>query len=155
MKTNLIGLALVAFLAGCGGTSEQASDDGEEVVGTQRQALTCGAINQGENLYKGQLLWNCERTAYLYHQPDGNVVLYSAAGAVLWSTNTWNQPSSQLAMQTNGEAALFTAGYGRLWHTQVAYPARVYWSLDFSGCGIKVWDAFANVTLWVGRPKTC
>lgn len=156
MNRIFIGLTVMAVLAGCGGPELEATQaNSEEAVESKGQALTCGGLFGGEYLAKGQLLYNCNRTAYLYHQPDGNVVLYKVGGGVLWSTNTYGQPSYIFAMQTNGELALFNSGYGRLWHTTPVGPAQYYYLLDIEGCGIRILDPITGVVRWIGRNKSC
>ena len=53
--------------------------------------------------------------AYVKHQTDGNVVVYSASGAALWATNTHGQSTSYLIMQTDRHLVLYRPDGSACW----------------------------------------
>lgn len=115
LNSALLGTVVLA-LAGCGvGTAQELSE--ETSLGTSRQELSCGVMRTGESLPRGQILWNCNGSAYLYHQNDGNIVLYTRAGRVLWSPNTYGRGSAVLTLQPDGNLVLSNSAGQPVWST--------------------------------------
>lgn len=115
----MLGSVMLA-LAGCGvGTAGDVGEGNadESGAGFSRQELSCGVMRAGESLARGQILSNCNGTAYLYHQNDGNIVLYAQTGRVLWSPNTYGRGSAVLTMQPDGNLVLSNWSGQPVWST--------------------------------------
>lgn len=77
---------------------------------------TNSALLYGQNLYEGSQIYSENGGYHLAMQTDGNLVLYSSSGAVIWSTGTWNSKDCpagdscviQLDMQTDGNLVLYS-----------------------------------------------
>ncbi len=112
---TLIG-ALTSTLIACGG-SEGNLEAESDPVATDSASLTldCGKIKPGQHLGNGQILRNCSGTAYLYLQPDGNLVLYTAAGRYVWDSATWAQSVHSYTMQWDGSLVLYRTDYSPAW----------------------------------------
>jgi cobyrinic acid a,c-diamide synthase len=84
-------------------------------LAAQAPELRVGPAPQAA-LYEGSGISSENGAYYLAMQTDGNLVLYSSTGAVIWSTGTWNSkdcPSGnscviQLDMQTDGNLVLYS-----------------------------------------------
>ena len=61
---------------------------------------------------------------------NGDLVLYSSAGAALWQTRTIGSSSTQLRVQDDGDVTLRTAGSAITWATMTAASSPV-WQLPF------------------------
>jgi len=61
-------------------------------VSTANQVDTSkpAALYAGETLATGGVLWSATKKYYLTNQADGNVVVRSAAGKIVYATNTYN-----------------------------------------------------------------
>lgn len=46
--------------------------------------------------------------AYCLHQPDGNLVIYSADKLPIWDSGTWNYPLSWLIVQDDGNVVIYS-----------------------------------------------
>ena len=53
--------------------------------------------------------------AYVTHQTDGNVVVYSASGSAMWDTGTHGQSTEVLTMQDDGHLVLYRPDGSASW----------------------------------------
>ncbi|WP_157498797.1 reprolysin-like metallopeptidase [Geodermatophilus sp. Leaf369] len=79
-------------------------------------ADTPSVLNPGQLLLPGQALVSGDGGSRLAMQADGNLVLYAAAGRVMWTTGSYS-PGANLRMQADGNAVLYGADGGVLWHS--------------------------------------
>lgn len=86
--------------------------------GTACTALTSfedhSRLVQNQYLYPGHYVSSPDRRFRLTLQSDGNLVLYGP-GAALWSTGTYGNPGSVLAMQFDGNLVLYAPDGRALW----------------------------------------
>jgi hypothetical protein len=75
---------------------------------------TCGRLNPGEFLARGESLVSCDGNDVLAHQADGNVVSYQEGDAI-WDTNTDGDATSTLIMQGDGNLVLYAPDGRALW----------------------------------------
>lgn len=86
-------------------------DSADEYVWTDPVTLTVGGFYAADTLQSGAKLWpgwtlvSANSAYYLRLETNGNVVLYTAAGAVVASTGTFGTPA-YLEMEKNGRLAL-------------------------------------------------
>jgi hypothetical protein len=77
----------------------------------------------GFSLPKNNGITSCGGKASLWHQSDGNVVVY-ANGTPLWSTKTTGKNTTTLAMQGDGNLVLYgsdcTGANGSCWSSGTA-----------------------------------
>jgi hypothetical protein len=77
-----------------------------------------GYIEPGTILLPGDKVTSSNGRYTLFLQPDGNLVLYNALNAPIWSSGTYNQSVSFLALQGDGNLVLFGTGdRGPIWST--------------------------------------
>ncbi|OLR92634.1 S8 family serine peptidase [Actinokineospora bangkokensis] len=72
---------------------------------------------RGQRLNAGQSLRSPSGQYRLDMQADGNLVLYTAAGAPLWHSGTYGNPGSYTTFQSDGNVVLYTAAGRPLWAT--------------------------------------
>lgn len=48
-------------------------------------------------------------------QPDGNLVIYSGLGRVIWHSGTYGNPGSGLALQNDGNLVIYSPQGQVLW----------------------------------------
>lgn len=77
-------------------------------------------ISSGETLLPGQSLVSASGSTRLVMQEDGNLVLYSDAGNVLWHTHTYGQPGNYLAMQGDGNLVIYSEDRKPKWNSETA-----------------------------------
>jgi len=89
--------------------------------GTSMQDQT-GLVNRmlprGLTMYPGQSLTTPDRNYSLIYQTDGNIVLVSLRGTVLWSTNTYGSTLGSLGLQMDGNLVLQNKTGGVIWSSQ-------------------------------------
>ncbi|MBY8849203.1 aqualysin, partial [Saccharothrix sp. MB29] len=72
---------------------------------------------RGESLQAGQSRTSADGRFTLVMQGDGNLVLYTAAGQALWSSNTWGTGATHVVLQGDGNLVIYTAAGVAKWHT--------------------------------------
>ena len=94
----------------------------DSIVGRQLHAehinaptASCGRLDPGQALGRGQSISSCNGSLRLVHQLDGNVVAYDAQGA-LWSTGTAGRATTAFVMQPDGNLVLYNNNVA-LWST--------------------------------------
>lgn len=72
----------------------------------------------------------------LVTQSDGNIVLYTAAGAPRWATNTSGNPGARLSVQNDGNLVVYSTAGKALWSsgTRVAAPPAPITALASGQC---------------------
>lgn len=75
---------------------------------------TCGRMDPGASLSRGQAVNSCDGRFRFVHQTDGNVVLYQG-GTALWNTGTYNTSTTSLVMQGDGNLVLYGPGGSVHW----------------------------------------
>ena len=73
-------------------------------------------------LRPGDAMYSSDRRTRLVMQGDGNLVLYSGAGA-LWNSRTAGNRGAYAVLQTDGNLVLYSAGNRPLWNTATMFPA--------------------------------
>ena len=117
--------------SGC--SSELAvQDDGDVVIyGPQDQAVwSTGTIAtglaDGDVLRAGWSRYSPQENTYLLMQGDGNLVLYSPAGA-LWDSGTEGNPGAWAVLQSDGNLVVYSASDVALWDTTTNSPGDLAW----------------------------
>jgi hypothetical protein len=94
--------------------------------------LSCSAPTSGSSssttsspvsatsLAPGQSVRSPDSRLLLYHQHDGNVVLYAYGSKALWSTQTQGRSTSRLVMQADGNLVLYDTANRAIWNTRTA-----------------------------------
>ena len=130
----------------------------------------------GERLYanQNQQLTSANQGFKLVMQTDGNLVLYTPTGRVLWSSGTYGQPVSALVMQAeDGNLVIYSTSWTPLWASNSGYNPGAYLDLQDDGNaviyrtnGTDAWstgtynarntESYGNGDCWrVGTPATC
>lgn len=86
------------------------------IADTADGTASCGRLNPGEALGRGQSLPSCNGAVTLWHQTDGNVVAYDSQGW-LWQSQTAGRATTYLVMQTDGNLVLYGPGENAVWTT--------------------------------------
>jgi hypothetical protein len=74
----------------------------------------CGILLSEQWLGRGQFLDPCDRRTRLWHQTDGNVVLYRTTDmTAIWQSRTANSSTSKLIMQSDGNLVLMNGQENR------------------------------------------
>jgi hypothetical protein len=103
----------------------------------------------GHTMDDGQTLYSCDGAYWLAMQDDGNLVLYTAAGALVWYTATMNHDPlvAEASMQDDGNFVLYTAADAAVWSTGTSPNPGAY--LDVGNDGyVRIYAASGKV-LWV------
>jgi hypothetical protein len=81
--------------------------------------FTCGELRSGQSLSRGQFIDSCDGKTRLWHQTEGNVVLYSLPELkARWQSNTSNFATSKLLIQSDGNLVLLNGREDKvLFHT--------------------------------------
>ena len=74
-------------------------------------------LNSGEMLSPGQHLAAPNSQYSLYMQGDGNLVMYTQAGRVLWHSRTNGNPGARAVMQTDGNFVVYSTDNRPLFNT--------------------------------------
>jgi hypothetical protein len=77
--------------------------------------LVSRILPDGLTMYSGQSLITPDRRYSLNYQPDGNVVLYTATGNPIWSTNTYQSSLGSLGLQSDGNLVLKNKDGSVIW----------------------------------------
>ncbi|MEJ2851812.1 MULTISPECIES: ricin-type beta-trefoil lectin domain protein [unclassified Saccharothrix] len=72
---------------------------------------------RGEELRADQSKYSPDGRTRLTMQPDGNLVLYNAAGTVLWHTATYGTGATFATLQADGNFVVYTAQRQPVWQT--------------------------------------
>jgi subtilisin family serine protease len=106
---------------------------------------TCGALAPGQSLARGQTLSSCAGNVVLYHQLDGNVVVYDRLGPI-WATNTHGASTFNFAMQTDGNLVLYPTSGAALWASGTNGNPGAFMLMQ-DDCNLVVYNA-AGAPLW-------
>lgn len=79
-------------------------------VGNAWSAASCGRLEGGRQLIANEYITSCNGQYIFVQQGDGNLVLYKTPGAVVWHTNTYNNPGAFTTMQTDGNLVVYKGG---------------------------------------------
>jgi hypothetical protein len=84
---------------------------------------------------------------FLVFQADGNLVVYTKAGAVVWHTNTYGKDAKTAVMQGDGNFVIYSSTGVPLWNTQTGKFPGAYAQLQSNGAfvictGVPVWARF-------------
>ena len=96
-------------------------DGGDGGGGDGQSASTDGVIKAGSTLTSGtQTDTVTQGSVKLIMQTDGNLVLYGADGASLWSSGTFGKGTGpyRATMQPDGNLVLYDSTNSPLWHTE-------------------------------------
>ncbi len=93
--------------------------------------INTSTLYSEQSLTKGQRISSPDGRFNLVYQADGNVVLYSPAGA-LWSSNTYGATSDRLTMQSDGNLVLYN-GYIGVWSTGTPGRSNPYLTIQNDG----------------------
>lgn len=100
--------------------------------GTHRLCVGAGG---GLTVVRGSTtLWNSGATAAprsLRIRADGNLVLYSLTGTVVWESSTRGSGATELLMQNDGDVMLRSAN-GSIWWSTMTSAAAPRWRLPFA-----------------------
>jgi L,D-peptidoglycan transpeptidase YkuD (ErfK/YbiS/YcfS/YnhG family) len=94
------------------------------LAGSVAQAVTATAAAGGSGLGAGEGLTSGQRIVAphggysLVEQSDGNAVVYTSAGRVLWNSRTAGHPGSRLAMQGDGNLVVYGPDGRALWNSR-------------------------------------
>lgn len=72
----------------------------------------------GGSLTSGERLVSTSGQYFSMLQGDGNFVLYSSQGQVLWSSRTHGKGATRLFLQSDGDLVLYTTEGNRVWASQ-------------------------------------
>lgn len=70
---------------------------------------------------------------HLIFQTDGNMVLYTNEGAVVWHTDTYGQGGTQAIMQSDGNFVIYNAQGAALWQTHTGGNPGAYAQIQSNG----------------------
>ncbi|OCX19501.1 putidacin L1 family lectin-like bacteriocin [Pseudomonas graminis] len=84
---------------------------------------------------------------FLVFQADGNLVVYTKAGAVVWHTNTYGKDAKAAVMQTDGNFVIYSSTGVPLWSSQTGGFPGAYAQLQSNGAfvictGVPIWARF-------------
>lgn len=89
----------------------------------------------------GVVVWDVEdRGAYLAMQPDGNLLLRSSGGSVVWRSKTSNNPGAYLRLDNGGQIAIAKQDGSTLWFAGV--PRGQYTSVPSNSLTFPIRGAF-------------
>lgn len=108
---------------------------------------TTNSLQAGVGLRTGQRIVSTNGQYRFELQGDGNLVTYSAAGAVVWTANTQGKGGTVLYMQGDGNLVLYTAAGSPVWASGTNGQSVAYLILKDSGAlalvspsGATVWS---------------
>ncbi len=108
------------------------------------------------SLGPGRIVWSPNHACLLVMQNDGNLVVYSADGRVLWSSWTFS-PGSSLVVQADGNVVLYSAHGYAVWATMTSGSGVVLRLQDdgnlvlYSRTGVALWDSQGHTHKTVAR----
>jgi hypothetical protein len=84
---------------------------------------------------------------FLVFQADGNLVVYTKAGAVVWHTNTYGKDAKTAVMQSDGNFVIYSSVGVPLWNSQTGGFPGAYAQLQNNGAfvictGVPIWARF-------------
>ena len=87
-----------------------------------------GDLRSGGQLSPGEAYYSPPPSYKLAQQPDGNLVVSSPDGRVLWNSGTWGRPGARTVMQADGNLVIYAADGRAIWWTGTwGHPgARLY-----------------------------
>jgi predicted alpha/beta hydrolase family esterase len=114
-----------------------------------RGASTGGSLlRAGQALMPGQVLASPDRRYHVAYQHDGNLVVYRADGAPVWSAGTAGRSAGQALMQSDGNFVVYDAGGVPVWHTSSWNNPGAYLSMQNNGAfvifradGVHLWGS--------------
>ncbi|UOY01114.1 L,D-transpeptidase family protein [Blastococcus sp. PRF04-17] len=83
-------------------------------------AVTGDTLLSGRQLLGGQTLFDRDGSYRLAMQTDGNAVVRSADGRVVWNSGTAGRSGSRLLMQPDGNLVLYTPAGSAVWQSRTA-----------------------------------
>lgn len=114
---------------------------------TNATPTSTNSLQKNAMLRTGQRIVSTNGLYRLELQGDGNLVTYSATGAVIWTANTQGKGGTTLAMQGDGNLVLYTAAGSPVWASGTNGQAVAYLILQDSGVlalvspgGVTVWS---------------
>lgn len=134
---NLVNRRSVLVAGGLAGAGVAASG-----LVTPAQAVSTG-LASGASLTAGNYLRSNNNRYKFVMQSDGNLVLYTSSGRVLWASNTDRKGGRRVVMQTDGNLVIRTPQNKAVWASNTAGKRGARLSVQGDG----------NVVLYVGsRP---
>lgn len=109
-------------------------DNGAQTATVSFEMLTCNSalttgtkvcnnkIAGGRCLAPGEEVWSCLGCARLVFQADGNLVVYTKTGSVVWSSGTAGNGATRACMQADGRFVLYTAENVSKWSSTWSVP---------------------------------
>ena len=91
--------------------------DTEKVTFSVKVSSVVDTLQTNSRLYEGDLIRSRNGDHRLVLQGDGNLVLYTKDGKVLWTTKTNGTPNTNLVMQGDGNLVLYGDGGKVLWRS--------------------------------------
>jgi hypothetical protein len=147
----IIILTLVGYLYYSSGTT--AALAAPSVVQTSTLAPVPPALNEGMILAQdARTLVNGDN--YLILQPDGNLVLYTPSGGILWSSGSYTRSPTnpyRLTMQPDGNAVIYDGNNSPIWSTGTSHTqgtAPFVWNL--LPTSVNITDAKGKI-IWDGK----
>ncbi len=114
-------------------------------------------LHAGSTMAPGQYLQSADGRYQLIMQGDGNLVIHNSAGAVLFQSETYNNPGAWAVLQTDGNFVVYAASGRYIWtsHTQAGAGAVLAMQTDanlviYAGSRA-VWATMTGIAATSGR----
>jgi hypothetical protein len=123
------------------GASLAVQSDGDVVVEGSAEPLWCAGSKDtellaGERLQPGWYLESPTWLSRLVMQRDGNLVLYSIGGRVLWASGTQGNPDAYAVMQADGDFVVYSQLGRAVWSSGTGRHPGARLMLTGSGQGV-------------------
>ncbi|SEU12117.1 putidacin L1 family lectin-like bacteriocin [Pseudomonas graminis] len=84
---------------------------------------------------------------FIVFQADGNLVVYTKSGGVVWHTETYGKDAKTAVMQTDGNFVIYSSTGMPLWNSQTGNVPGAYAQLQNNGAfvicaGVPIWARF-------------
>lgn len=121
------------------------------LLGLMLLVLSIGQVFAGSILYPtqglraGERMYSNNSKYFAQMQPDGNFVVYTAAGVPIWSTNTTGLGADWAVMQADGNFVLYNSMTGKaIWSSKTTYNVPGFAAISDYG----QWIVFKNTPVW-------
>ncbi|CAN5299296.1 hypothetical protein BH11PSE11_BH11PSE11_10900 [soil metagenome] len=115
--------------------------------GTAGTAQAAALLAPGQTLSPGEVLTAPNGLARLAMQGDGNLVLYSKSGKVLWFTHTEGNNGARLVMQGDGNLVVYSATNKALWNSGTQGNGGAFVQVQTDG-NVVLYNSTASRALW-------
>lgn|SRR5690606_23466644 len=127
------------------GNAVVVGEGGRAVWGTRSHGVTL--LTPGQILHTGQSRQSPNGKVRLALHRDGNLILQTTSGDVLWTSDTKGNPGAYLWMQWDGNLVLFDRNNKVLWHSNTHGNQSAFLSVQDDG-NLVIYDPKSGRALW-------